>query len=405
MKRPSKIDFIIDLLENKKLDIENKEKIFFLTANEIKKFEGPPANNLILSEIKKLKEAVNKLSPKSENKKRKNPSSNRYALTHEPIHTQTVLKYFKYKNPTGFKELVHKPTNIEEFNLKDYQDLLGQVDNSIDKIYNIPTDMYKNIKELILLMKNEGELCFQKTNSHPYLNKACEKIDEEKLKTKYSNISNGGKLVGSITTLIQNFKRNYRFDKEKTEASILRELIENIFYFDKKHYEDIQTGSFFSFKETSKENEINLSLAFDPATFDDLACFFTWVPQLKKALHKISDDILKHGNSNGTRDFKSNEKIVKFHIDRIFDDILGLTKIPLTILDERSVCNKKPEQLLVEMNDMVDYFNGICDWIIEFDYNDVDSFSIQMLPEINQPIKKLENKVNGFKHILTFYDV
>ena len=58
MNKPSKIDFIIDLLGNKKLDTRNKERILSLTASEIKTFENKEVE--ILERITNIENKLNK---------------------------------------------------------------------------------------------------------------------------------------------------------------------------------------------------------------------------------------------------------------------------------------------------------------------------------------------------------
>lgn len=461
----NKIDFITDLLKSTKINASQKERLFALATDEIKNIGK--SDERIFAEINHIKNILRKIVKNKEPEENNiiNINSNRQEIIteeeqgtyenmmddqnddmhsylnkqqvtfsivdtqnkkdqvdhlrfhegktntkkniHDPYNTIEILKKFKFKNESGLKELVHKPNDIENFTLTDYDLIIAISESYFKSINNLPVDIYYNIKQLILLMSVQGRNLFIETNEHPYLNDLNTKIDESILKDKYQNISDYGKSF-TISEIIQNFKRKYRFDSESTEATILKELIKNVFNYNKQIYlrEDNLYYTFKKKEGLTPNKQIVIDLQFlNDSEFNRKASFFTWVPNIKKALNVIAADILKHSNVKGIRSFKSREKKIVIGIDRDYNDLKGWTEIRLTIFDKTTYCDRNPNDLsnLID-GEFNSFFTSVCDWSIEYDKNEFDSYQIHFLP-INKGIKKLNQKVGGFKHILTFYDL
>lgn len=392
-----KSKFIIDVLDysiKKNIDNNTKKRIINQISKEIEK------TGIVESEIIERLEKLEGVVIQGETERTK---SSNYKIKHKPTATVELLKKFKYDNDSGLKELVHTP-KIENYTLKNFDDDRKKAEETFKKIKNVPYLLYKNIEELIQLMKNEGRECFKKTNKHPYLNK-CNKLNKDIANKKYKHITDNGKNL-FISYIIQNFKKNYRFDQETSEASQLKTLIINVFNkrafnkeektyeFDMKFNKKIQKNKTFIYSEFSDN-------------FEERAIFFTWIPYIGSFLRQIAEDILKHGNIKGKQDYSTKEKIIKFEIDRKTNDLLGFTEIPFSIFDEKSFILKPKEIFYKEISEKKDTLTGLCDWYIEADFiegNNKKSYKIQVLPEAENPFIELKNPINGLKHVLTFYE-
>ena len=404
------ISSILQNINNNKLDTGTKQRLINLVSKEIDKKEN--INDEILERLKRIKgkierrkgdepenetsgkEVKNELQPKKNNPKNE--------INHNPKQTTEILKKFKYNNDSGFKDLVHTP-NHDNYSLDDFKNDTKNAEKHFKTLKDIPIGMYISIKQIIELMKNEGVECFEKTGKHPYQNRDCNKINIDTIDKKYKNLKGGYKSDVSITQLIQNFKKNYRFDMEKSEASILKDL--NINILNNRVYEDTVNSIEYRFSPKNKGGESNQIIYLEHSfaeDFDDNAIFFTWVPDVRNFLVNIIGDILKHGNINGERKFASYEKEVEFSVKLIEDEINGETSIELVIFDKKSIVNKTKELFYNQIKDKAYLLTSICDWKIETDFNGEGSYSINILPETKEPFVKID-KVNGLKHILTFY--
>lgn len=435
-----KISFIAELLNSNKINASQKERLLLLATDEIKKVAD--CEDIIFAEIADLKKSIQKIkiehkiqlneeydsqvnsiivkeksdykipetskksSLENNSQHEEKASKDLPIIKHDTNNTVEILKKFKYRNESGLKELVHKPNDSENFTIKDYDVIIEESAAYFKSIKNIPVDMYYNIKELILLMSVQGRKLVIETNEHPYLNNLSTKIDATILIEKYKNISDSGGTF-TISTIIQNFKRKYRFDNESTEATVLKELIKNVFNFNKQVYlrEDKLYYTFKGKEKLELNEQVIIDLHFlNDSQFNSKASFFTWVPNIKKALNMIAADILKHSNLKGASSFKSQEKQITIDIAREYNELRGWTEICLTILDKNTYCDRDPTDLskLIE-GEYKSLFTSVCDWRIEYDKNQYDSYLIEFLPS-NNGNKKLDQEVGGFKHILTFYD-
>ncbi len=402
-KYKDKRRFIVDILDysiKKEIDLRTKKRIIYLIGKEIEK----PTNvsEDILERLRKVEENVNSSEHTNEEKEgkiREEDSVITHKIKHTPITTVECLKKFKYNNETGFKELVHTP-KADNYTLDDYDKNIQKANESFKKLKNIPYGLWKNIEELLKLMENEGKLCFEKTKKHPYQNMNCDKVDD--VKKKYSSLYynfNSDK----ITNLIQGFKKNYRFDIEKSESSQLKDLIINVFNKQSFQKSNIRYEFDSKFDKDNNEQLILLKTDFDK-DFSDNAIFFTWVPNIRSFLKEIAEDILKHGNINGNQNYQSYEKEVIFHLDRVYNDIEGYTEILFIIFDKESVVGKDKELFYKQIKEKSKYLKSLCDWSIEADVRDVPC-RIQILPETKEPFKELNDKVGGLKHVLKFYEI
>lgn len=405
----SKVDFIADLLSEKKLNPQEKERLFHLASKEIKNLDLKGEN---LSErVKEIEDKIdiylnNKtLSSKNSNNSKKTKSNKKSNKKHDPITTVKILKKFKYEDNSGLKELVHEPKNNESFTEEDFSEMINKAKKAAKSLPNIPTGTYLSIQDLIKLMEKEGLKCFRKTSKHPYLNKNCDKIPKENL-SNYENFKDSkGNIPNYITYMIQNFKKNYRFSTEDTEATVLKHLVKNIFEKEGRSYP--QSGDRNKTVAFSSHNGDIRMPVICTRVEDSAADFFTWVPSVRKALYEIALDILKHANLRGAREFKTDDKSVDLSIEMNYDDINDLETRTLSILDRFSVCNKNPNDVHDQLKDKLrEILLSVCDWSVEYDHKNGEAYRLNLLYRSNQ-IRDIEGplnfKIGGFKHKFTFY--
>lgn len=425
LNQKSRQSFITSLMPHiKNADKMVRDRYFELLSKEM---EGmPKMEERIMLELGEIKERIEGKA-RSRNKDKNHDAKpekekNKFdfnKLRHNPKFTSDLLKKFKYKgDDVGFKYLVHKPNDEKTFSLKDYDEIVKKSENYFDELKKsdcLHPALYTNISELIKLMGNEGKIAVEKTKKHPFDNIKCDRINKEKAQEVYKNISNKGKTY-FISWIIKNFKKNYRFANETSEATILKKLIVNAFNKNNKCHLDSEEKKAFVFNEyrnmeslesTSEIKEIHkISINFEEK-FELFASFFTWVPNINYALAVIADDILKHCNYNGMRDFQNIIKEVFCSINKKFIDIKEHTELVLTINDKNTISNTNPDKLLNDYKDkLLNSLKGICDWSIHYDLENGDSYIVQFLPELplDEAIKKHSEKAGGFKHLFTFYD-
>jgi hypothetical protein len=304
-------------------------------------------------------------------------------LDHEPQETVAFLKYFKYDNEFSFKQLVHRPIDYEDF---DYARLIEEASSQFVSLSQkngkrlFPHNLTHDIAELFVLMRKEGVSYYEQHGKHPMEDKE----------------------VGGA---IQDFKRKYRFGNERTESSILSELIINTAKSKYTKFDDHDNQILCAFNESDTSGMFRINqLVFMPnlEEFQGRANFFTWVPNVRRALSIIFDGILKHSNIRRQRPFAADRKKIVIDIRRFLDG--DDVKIELSILDKFSVFKGNIDSLLEEMQQA--YFlplGGVCDFRIEVDDLAGNSHACVVLPYKEQLVS-LSSAVGGFKFIFTFYD-
>ncbi len=427
----SKSEFISDLLSNKRLSLHDRERILKLTVNTLN-LESTEITE-IWKEILNLKNSIahptknskilqNPLSPEEkelfentgltfedldgllptglENETFENlkldkditnnqinvneinsnkefeevPEDNKtYKLfPHNPIYTISFLKKFKIGDGSGFKELVHDVILSDEI----MQEILNKAKSHPNFIYHYKNEWiskvsYLNegilfeVRKLIDLFEKEGLPYFFLTGKHPFNN------DQ-----KYTDFA-------------LKFKKSYRYGSGK-EYSKLHMDIADVF---------------------TEMNLIKCNLQFVPSEriFNIRSNFFTWEPSILKGLRFIFQGIRDHLNINGLA--LNEEKIIQIEAEDI--NLQGLRYLELRIIDFKSQANLNSEKLLHFLKESNPYkkdFRNLCDWIIECDFLEESSKRLNLLlaPEYSQSFEEIEelpNPINGFKHILRFYDV
>ncbi len=303
-------------------------------------------------------------------------------FSHNPPDTVKFLKSFKYDNENSFKDLVHRPIDETKF---DYLNLLKTANkqfielsqSGVNKI-KLPKHLMTEVQSLFKKLSTIGLEFNIKTGLHP-------------LEDKF---------VGST---IQEFKQNYRFGNERSESSILSNLISNII--EKRKHIDHTIGTVYSFgnEDTSgifKRDQI----VFHPdlQRFQSRANFFTWVPNIRLGLVLIFDSILKHSNVNGTRRFDTLEKKIIIDINRSYEG--EIIKVELSILDQKSVFLGDLNNIMNDLRrDFFQLFIGVCDFKVQLKTPNEEYFECKILPYSDRATQ-ISEIINGYKYTLTFYD-
>ena len=321
--------------------------------------------DIIVALIKELKEIKPTLSP-----------------THKPREVVRFLKLFKYDNPVGYKELVHSPDDPQKFDFYNVLRLSIRHFISVLKENYLP---YKLSDRLILLfetLSTVGLSYWDQHKQHPLYNEP------------------------TTTKVIQKFKQNYRFDVERSEASILRDLIRNIA--GKVEYAEV--GFYDKFE----------SIIFlpDDDFFDINSIFFADVESFKSGLWKQFQSFIKHANINGESEFSKKNKVLT--VETISSKDESGFKYQIKLCDVGATNKKQAEKVFDDFRGkpyqqpqnidpplQVTQFRSVCDWSI------VSCFAGKPQQIVIQPFGNREESIlpikdkscDGFTHIFTFYDV
>jgi hypothetical protein len=372
-------NFITDILIN----LQTKEKDSRVQKELLLKFETfLKHRNLNLAE------------EKTQTISRPNVKLNKKIL-HTPIVTSNFLKKFKFREHednrnSGLKELVHSPTD-PNYSINDFK---MAIDNALITLHQqwLPFDLYHTVHQLIQLMNKEGLAIYEKEKVHPFNFKMKKKLNDDALK-RYSNLTRNNQLYPYIQYIIKGFKQNYRCADESSEATVLQDLIRNIFQ--NKYYQDVNLDLDYKYTVGSTTDENEISLTFSD-NFNNEAMFFTWIPNIKPILYKMAEDFLK---------YRGDKRNVAVFISSSYDEIRDIEKIDLHILNEGSYV--KATRPIDIYNSFKEDFEArlisVCDWRIEFDYLNGESKRIVFCNENTGEIMDCD-RVGGFKHILTFYN-
>ena len=166
-------------------------------------------------------------------------------MIHSPAETVKFLKYFKYDNIYTFKQLVHRPMEGEQLK---FISLIRKANQQFKEIINLnggrlglPKQLIEDVQQFFKTLSESGVEFFIRTGMHPLEN-------------------------SDIGKKVQKFKGDYRFGNEKSESSILSDLIINIAK--KVEYKYHQKNEIFSFGETDTSGLFNKSqIKFYPDLF------------------------------------------------------------------------------------------------------------------------------------------
>lgn len=364
----NKIRFINNLLDysiNKKVDDKTREKLFTLIGKEIEKTEN--VGDEIIERLERIEGFITNESKNEQKDKKKDDS----VKPHRPKDTADFMSLFN--NRGGLKYLTHDFDEDEIFDIKSFLKKAEDVFKKQATRLSIPRDLYAIIEQFAFTKK-----CDKK----PDWLSIDESFNDKKINTGWStddwrNWSKKNKLHpirnDSFKSVINDFRKVTRIETPMLEA-LVNNLINLVF--------DDENSDF----------NYNLSNL-------DKADFYTHTRPLKKALKSIFKLIKKYDSS---KTFSVNYK-------RDTDGDYFVRNIEIT--HKKSYPTKELNLLLKEWNSekgdmgrIQKNLKGYCNWSIEtlIENNPV---RINILKEEGTPDKEIldKSKIEGFKHILTFY--
>lgn len=374
------INGLINLSSKRNVVEKTRERLFGLIGKELERY-GMPEDKILL-QIQKDVESIKMhigadydySQPTSEAKSGHPVNFNKPA--HKPRSTAKFLSNFKFDNDTGLKELVHRPNSKTQ----DTHELLEKVKKhpvlSNEFGYG-RTPGFEPINNLVrsetieLVKQFEKSLTKDNANVERYFHPFGVNYD--------------------FTEKAKKFKRNYRFGPAGDDTySCLRILIKDV--------------------AESCINKFNYSINFDPEenVFDMVSTFISWGPALEKGLTSIFNGLSDSTNIKGNKKFQETKRIqVRSTKDRERE------MVNIFIEDVDSIAKHDEKEILkfFRGSDPVtkNYFWGLCNWSVLFD-NPNGSFELRILSDKvseykDEPILKLNKKINAFVHKLSFYNL
>jgi hypothetical protein len=151
----SKIDFISDLLAHKNISVVEKERLFELTKDEIRKMENGERFKEIIDRIEKL-EREQKEELEREQKEEIAPESQEtekgYPMEHRPREITNYLN--KFRENTVLKWTTHVWDESKYTTISEFIDDLNQ-DKDYRKIFNYNIDLYNLIRYFLYIPYNQ----------------------------------------------------------------------------------------------------------------------------------------------------------------------------------------------------------------------------------------------------------
>jgi hypothetical protein len=361
-----KADFVINLLDNPKLNNEQRLKLLKLAKRDYVNSE-----ERINDIIDRLKKIENNQPLKIEN----NTEVLRLVRNPNPLHVAEFMSLFNQRD--GLKYLTHafdEPDSV--FNTKDYLSKTEKKFKNITSKYNhnsfsIPSSLYRVVNEFAF-QENPKWYGIDDRFVQKEINTGWKKWDAELLDKNQHPSS-----IESYQSVINDFKRLTRIKSSSSEGSKLEDLIDKV-----------------------------ISSVFAPGELELLksdlgkADFYTHVSNLMSALELIFTEIKNNRELN-----------VKIRcavkLEREFMDGYALRKIKITHYD--SFPTKELSVLLKEwpekgnMGAIYKKLEGFCHWSIMTKVEG-KPYAINILRDISEPAYGMANRhIEGFTHILTFY--
>lgn len=357
-----KISFITDLLNSNKINASQKERLLLLATDEIKKVAD--SEDLIFAEIADLKKRMGEIG-KDKNTKGKNNIS-KLNIIHNPIETSKFLQALS-SDSNPLKYLIHNKT--DGFQLDKIQAEWKEILNNYSSIFS------KNIKfSVIKRMK-----CITGLDADDWFFKG----RAEKFKFSQKTV---------IDWCHKNPTKHpiLHFDSEislfKASIKIYNGVLKN-------YIEEIIKESF---------GQDFYKLQIELINLED-AEFYTDVDALISGLKNIFNSIAQR------RDNSNKLKIV-FEAKRTSEGRLRILKI----IHKDSICDKTLERDELfssdgggDFKEAEKRFLQVCDWSIisKNPDNDFNKLNVLFSPNHNLPQKEkiIEEQIEGFTHLLTFY--
>jgi hypothetical protein len=135
----NKIDFISDLLGSKKIEPSQKERVFILAANELKK--NGETDEKIFAEIEEIKIQLKIFKESEEIPKGKNAKK----IIHKPKDVANFMYLFNKRD--GFKYLTHDYDEEDSFDIKSFLEKAIVIFKTETKKLSIPTDLWQIVNQ------------------------------------------------------------------------------------------------------------------------------------------------------------------------------------------------------------------------------------------------------------------
>jgi hypothetical protein len=365
----NKIDFINDLLSSERIEVFQKEKLFTLTANELKKHSEIDKN--IFAELEAIKKQLNgfdSVMEKSKNhniKKFENPKD--FTIYHKPEETSKFLQSLSSdSNPLKF--IIHDKTNgFEYYEMQEeWKNILTNYKTYFTK--NIKYNVIKRMKEFVGC---EPKNWFFKGKSENF------KLSNEEV-INWCKKNPGKHPILHFDNEISYFKESIKIKKGSLQNIIEEVLLEK---FDKEYRQ-------------LKLNFIDL----------DKAEFYTDVDALISGLKNIISSIKQRIDQSQSIKFSFEAKATSNGRMRI-----------IKIIHIDSECDKAliKEEIFGtdsggDFKDAEQRFLHICDWSIAAKNPEAKYNKLNILYDFTnkyiEPREKINShEIEGFTHILTFY--
>lgn len=368
----SKPDFIIDLLNNKRLDISTKERLFRLVSVELKDMI---INDDVLERLSVIENEIKTLQNQESQPVHTTPAKTQTVfILPNPENTKNFLANFR--DGDGLKYLTHDfkdPSNPPE-RLALLDNAKEEFENAINKYPDIPGGLKRRIEEFAF-------------NKEPkwFIRKGDKRINiTEGWSSKEFSDWFDGQEVGNRKHPCKHAKWNKQFIEPFKKSIQIRDGL---------LYEIIEENIDLVFSKDEKE-------LFDIKFLDNgndlkLADFYTDVDALGLALFHILTMNKKQGLKNRNfemtinfiQDFEGSFKCLK---------ICHLNSVPTKILNDDFGGG--------DSKTIFGLLKGLCNWAIEAEFG---KESIRKYFLYDKSVKEkqsiLHEKVKGFTHLLIFY--
>ncbi|WP_033960408.1 hypothetical protein [Psychroserpens jangbogonensis] len=381
----SKSDFVKNLLKDKSINSQQREKVFDLVARDF--VNSDVELKRISEEIKGIKENVNLIksieeieSGLSELKNKQNTpikliGKQGNVPEPNPKHVADFMSLFNQRD--GLKYLTHDYDENSEFDIDTFLINAHKVFNKGTKKLNIPQSLWRIVKQFAFDSKQTEWTSISKDYKKSMPNNigwATKELRDWSKQNHLHPIRNE-----EYKKIINDFKRITRIESSNLEK-LIDATLESIFENEIENFEIIKT-------DLSK------------------ADFYSHVGFLKTAFETIFEEIKKHSDS------PEKKKITIKYERSISDEGYYLRKVVIT--HHNSFPDKELELYLKEwqgkgnMGKIIAKLKGYCHWSVETMIDD-NPTKVNILKEKETPeyeiIKcKTEELPKGFTHILTFY--
>ncbi|HBG70064.1 MAG: hypothetical protein A2W93_10020 [Bacteroidetes bacterium GWF2_43_63] len=377
-----KYDFILELIANKKLSLNQKDRVLNLYALELKK-DGQLLNErleMIISEnkidlelIKRIEEVESKMRKLNDeqNAPLKPAEETKIRIEPNPKHVADFMSLFNQRD--GLKYLTHDYDENDDFEIDKILIQANKVFTEATKKLFIPQSLWRTVKQFAFDSKQTEWTSISADYTKPIpitIGWATKELRNWSKQNKLHPIRNN-----EYKNIIKDFKRITRIEApdfeiliDKTLGSVFADDIEN-----------------FEVQKNALEK----------------ADFYSHVGYLKAALEAIFEEIKKRSDS-------SLNKKISIHYERSISDE-GYYLREVLITHHNSFPSKELKLILQEWNEkgnmgkIKEKLRGYCHWSVETIIEE-KATKVNILRDKESPDFELIDKVPvGFTHILTFY--